>query len=87
MNIVCRKTERSERRQHGKRLRWPRVLARDGRGGNIPLVDGIKRFSCQAIKDKDHVGLSGDGDRRNRTSKSEQHRLRRGVVVPQVVMH
>ena len=69
------------------RLRRPGLLA-----GNIALrdralLDGQERRARQPVQDEHSPHLRRDGDRRRPVFPGEQRRLRRYVIIPDVVMH
>ncbi len=81
---------RHERRRRGKRLRRRAHFAGDVRLRHGPLDDFEHRLAGLAIEDEQHAGLRCLDNGRNRFVVAldvDQHRLRRHVVVPQVVMH
>ena len=77
-------------RRDGEWLRWPGFLARNVRGGYRPLLDWEERLAGPPVKAKQHAHLGRlDHDRDADAGPLDirQHRLRRDVVVPQVVVH
>ena len=59
-------------------------------GGDGPLLDAEDRRACRAVEDEDQPHLGQLDDRRNGACPLMdvgQDRLRRQVVVPQIVVH